>query len=60
MFLSADRKTYDFKKLKDITKVVAKNLNKIIDINYYPLPEVSFIITSVLHTERYGLHHFYL
>ncbi|KAH8410669.1 hypothetical protein KR009_011758 [Drosophila setifemur] len=38
MFVTPE-KTYDFKKLKEVTKIVAKNLNKIIDINYYPLPE---------------------
>ncbi|KAJ7750658.1 ribonucleotide reductase alpha subunit [Mycena maculata] len=30
---------YNFQHLHDITKVVAKNLNRIIDINYYPIPE---------------------
>ncbi|KAJ7625230.1 ribonucleotide reductase alpha subunit [Mycena polygramma] len=30
---------YDFQHLHDITKVVARNLNRIIDINYYPIPE---------------------
>ncbi|KAJ1833553.1 ribonucleotide-diphosphate reductase subunit rnr1, partial [Coemansia sp. RSA 2703] len=30
---------YDFQKLHDVTKVVARNLNKIIDINFYPVPE---------------------
>ncbi|KAF7297635.1 Ribonucleoside-diphosphate reductase [Mycena kentingensis (nom. inval.)] len=30
---------YDFQQLHDITKVVTKNLNRIIDINYYPIPE---------------------
>ncbi|KAF5303542.1 hypothetical protein FQR65_LT08143 [Abscondita terminalis] len=39
MFVKPDRKSYDFEKLKMITKVVAKNLNKIIDVNYYPIPE---------------------
>ncbi|KAI5180621.1 ribonucleoside-diphosphate reductase subunit M1 [Nematocida sp. AWRm80] len=29
----------DLNKLKNITKIVIKNLNKIIDINKYPLPE---------------------
>lgn len=38
MFVKAD-KTYDFQKLKEVTKTVTKNLNKIIDINYYPIPE---------------------
>ncbi|KFW82887.1 Ribonucleoside-diphosphate reductase large subunit [Manacus vitellinus] len=32
--------TYDFKKLAEVTKVIVRNLNKIIDINYYPVPEV--------------------
>ncbi|KAF8843336.1 hypothetical protein BDN67DRAFT_1066936 [Paxillus ammoniavirescens] len=31
--------TYDFQKLHDVTKVVALNLNRIIDVNYYPVPE---------------------
>ncbi|VEN57327.1 unnamed protein product [Callosobruchus maculatus] len=39
MFVSNDRKTYDFEKLKQITKVVTNNLNKIIDVNYYPISE---------------------
>uniref|UniRef100_A0A915KYT4 Ribonucleoside-diphosphate reductase n=1 Tax=Romanomermis culicivorax TaxID=13658 RepID=A0A915KYT4_ROMCU len=39
MFVNQSDKTYDFDKLYRVTKVVTKNLNKIIDINYYPLPE---------------------
>ncbi len=31
--------TFDHQKLYDITRVVTRNLNKIIDINYYPVPE---------------------
>lgn len=31
--------TFDHQKLFDITYVATKNLNKIIDINYYPVPE---------------------
>lgn len=30
---------YDFQKLHDVTKVITYNLNKIIDVNYYPIPE---------------------
>ena len=30
---------FDHKKLFDVTYTVTKNLNKIIDINYYPVPE---------------------
>lgn len=39
-FVMADR-SYDFEKLRQVTKTVTRNLNKIIDINYYPVPEVS-------------------
>ena len=38
MFVSNDG-TYDFEKLKEVTKVVTMNLNKIIDVNFYPVPE---------------------
>ena len=30
---------YDFQKLYEITRVATRNLNKVIDINYYPIPE---------------------
>ena len=30
---------YDFQKLHDVAKVVAFNLNRVIDANYYPVPE---------------------
>lgn len=38
MFVNED-KTYNFKKLKEVTKTITQNLNKIIDNNYYPVPE---------------------
>lgn len=41
MFIDPVSREYDFKKLKDVVKVVTRNLNKIIDVNYYPVPEVS-------------------
>jgi ribonucleoside-diphosphate reductase alpha chain len=31
--------TFDYEKLHEITRTVAKNLNKVIDNNYYPIPE---------------------
>ena len=37
-FVAADR-TYDFQKLFEITRVVTRNLNKIIDVNYYPIEQ---------------------
>ena len=33
------KKYFDHKKLYEVTKVVTKNLNKVIDVNYYPVPE---------------------
>ena len=34
-----DDMTYDHKKLYEITKVITRNLNKDIDVNYYPVEE---------------------
>lgn len=38
-FVNTKDKSFDFEKLHDITRVVTKNLNKVIDINYYPVEE---------------------
>lgn len=38
MFVNND-KTYSFEKLKEVTKTITQNLNKIIDVNFYPIPE---------------------
>lgn len=38
MYVNPDR-TYNFSKLKEVTKVVTRNLNKIIDVNFYPVEE---------------------
>jgi len=38
-FVDPEAKTFDFQRLFDITYTVTKNLNKVIDINYYPVPE---------------------
>ena len=37
-FVTPDGK-FDHDKLYEITKVATKNLNKVIDVNYYPVPE---------------------
>jgi ribonucleoside-diphosphate reductase alpha chain len=37
-FVREDR-SYDFEQLYQITRVVTRNLNRIIDVNYYPIPE---------------------
>ena len=38
-FVDETTKTYDFQKLYEVTKVVTKNLNKVIDVNFYPVKE---------------------
>ncbi len=37
--VNGDSRTYNFQKLAEVTRVITRNLNRIIDINYYPLPE---------------------
>lgn len=36
-YYNTDSKTFDYDKLHTIAKVVTKNLNKVIDVNFYPL-----------------------
>jgi len=45
--LTMCKPTYNFKKLYDVAKIVTRNLNKVIDINYYPVPETRY--SNVLH-----------
>lgn len=37
-FVNED-KSFNFNKLKEVTKIITQNLNKIIDVNFYPVPE---------------------
>lgn len=39
MFVNSTKRTFDFYKLKEVVKVVTYNLDKMIDVNFYPLPE---------------------
>jgi len=39
MFVNEEDKSYDFQKLRDVTKVATLNLNRIIDTNYYPVED---------------------
>jgi ribonucleotide reductase alpha subunit len=39
MFVNVETQLFDFHKLHEITKVVIRNLNKVIDINFYPIEE---------------------
>ena len=38
-FVSADNKSFDFDRLRKVTGSVVKALNRVIDINFYPIPE---------------------
>ena len=38
-FVDTENHTYDFEKLYKITRTVTRNLNKVIDVNYYPVKE---------------------
>merc|ERR1719330_2166561 len=38
-FVKEDGKEYDFEGLREVTKVATRNLNKVIDRNYYPVEE---------------------
>ncbi|MDX5346938.1 MAG: ribonucleoside-diphosphate reductase subunit alpha, partial [Hymenobacteraceae bacterium] len=37
-----DKRYFDHQKLYEVTYQVTKNLNKIIDVNYYPVPEAEY------------------
>jgi len=38
-FVDTEKKIYDFQRLYDVTRIVTRNLNKVIDVNYYPVEE---------------------
>ncbi|RCH87499.1 Ribonucleoside-diphosphate reductase large subunit, partial [Rhizopus stolonifer] len=38
-FVDTTTKTFDFNKLHEVAKVVTRNLNRVIDVNYYPVEE---------------------
>lgn len=40
-FVNTEDQSYDFQKLYEVTYIVTCNLNKVIDINYYPVPEAA-------------------
>merc|ERR1712137_530188 len=41
-FVKENGKEYDFKGLYEVTKVATRNLNKVIDRNYYPVEEARY------------------
>jgi len=38
-FVKEETRVFDFQRLCSTTKVITRNLNKVIDINFYPVPE---------------------
>merc|ERR1712045_525876 len=38
-FVDVEKQTFDFYKLVEITQVVTRNLDRVIDVNYYPVAE---------------------
>eukprot|EP00494_Astrolonche_serrata_P030240 UN30507 len=38
-FVKEESKRYDFKGLANVVKIMVRNLNKVIDVNYYPVKE---------------------
>ena len=38
-YVNQKLKIFDFDKLREVVKVATKNLNRVIDINFYPIPE---------------------
>jgi len=38
-FVNVEEQTYDFEGLADIVRLMTRNLNKVIDVNYYPVKE---------------------
>lgn len=41
-FLNEETKEYDFKKLEEISGQMVRNLNRVIDVNLYPVPETKY------------------
>ena len=41
-FVNSETKEIDHQELFNITKIVTRNLNKVIDVNFYPVPEARY------------------
>ena len=40
-FVDTEQNEFDFKQLEEVVEILVQNLNNVIDINYYPVPETS-------------------
>ena len=56
-FVNPETRSFNFDKLRYVTEVVTRNLNKIIDRNHYPVEEVRslqlFTISTYIYTAYY-------
>jgi ribonucleoside-diphosphate reductase alpha chain len=41
-FVNKETREFDYNLLHKVTKTITKNLNKVIDINFYPIPEAEY------------------
>lgn len=41
-FVNKETKEFDYVKLHYVTKRITKNLNKVIEVNWYPVPEAKY------------------
>lgn len=41
-FVNVEKREFNFKKLREITRIITRNLDKIIDRNYYPVKEAEY------------------
>jgi ribonucleoside-diphosphate reductase alpha chain len=42
MFANEETGEFDYEKLHSVTRTITKNLNRVIDVNYYPVPEAKY------------------
>jgi ribonucleoside-diphosphate reductase alpha chain len=42
MFVDREELKFDFEKLAEVVRVITRNLNRVIDINFYPVPETKY------------------
>jgi hypothetical protein len=42
MFVNQEDKTFNYEKLHEVTKVVTRNLDRVIDVNYYPTAKTEY------------------
>lgn len=47
-FANAKARTFNFDKLRDVVKVAVRNLNRVIDLNFYPIPRPAGQICAIV------------